>query len=257
MRYIINADDFGRNHNKTIAIDRAFRQGFIHRASLIMNMESMEEAVALAKDGNYTDRIGFHLNLTDGTPLTEPIKNTPVCNEKGEFCRCSNKRFQRKCCRRRVILAIRQECEAQMRLFREKGFTSDHVDSHRWCHCNLPVWLAIRPLFRKYGFRTVRTMKGHMLTYEAGKLRAYYALLQRFIRFTGVSFSESWAGVSEEFLNLVVPAAGRYKGVVEVYMHPDIIDGKVQDIEFNYKYEKRPLDEIVALLAASQSAESI
>ena len=248
MRIVINADDFGANHNKTAAIDWEIRYGLINRASLMMNMESTEEAVALAEAGQYMNCICFHLNLTDGIPLTDAIKHTDICNEDGSFGRRTNKRFQQKCFRKRDILAIRQECEAQMRLFREKGFTSDHVDSHRWCLCNLPVWFAIRPLLRKYGFRTTRSLKGHLLTHEKGKLRWYYLLLYRLIGCVDVSFSESWAGVTDEFLKQVAPAMDQYAEPVEVYVHPDIIDNTVTDIVFSYKWERRPLIEVATLL---------
>jgi predicted glycoside hydrolase/deacetylase ChbG (UPF0249 family) len=207
MNYIINADDFGRDHTKNTATDIGLREGLIHRASLMMNAEGTEEAVSMARTGGYMDRICFHLNLTDGYPMTEAVKGTPLCGDDGRFRKNSNTSIQKKCFNRKTIAAIREECEAQIRLFREKGFTSTHLDSHRWIMYNFPVWRAIRPLLPQYGFRDVRTMKGHLLSGSGTKLRPYYKLLQKAIGLSGIAWSEDWAGCSDEFLKQIQPEA--------------------------------------------------
>jgi len=69
MRYFINADDFGRNHERNIAIDTAFQRGLIHNASLIVNTpEADNEARNLAEEHGYAEHVFFHLNLVAGNP---------------------------------------------------------------------------------------------------------------------------------------------------------------------------------------------
>ena len=110
----MNADDFGRDSGRTEAIDICMRQGLLQRASLMVNMECTEEAAALAKSGAYMDRVCFHLNLTDGLPLTNAIRSTAICDSNGKIIRANQKTVQRRCFSRGAISAIRQECEAQM-----------------------------------------------------------------------------------------------------------------------------------------------
>ena len=161
MKYFIGADDFGWNANLNEAIDMALCKGWVQRASLMVNAYGFSEAVRLAKEHGYADRISFHLNLAEETPLTEEIKRTVFTYnaDKGKFCRMSNKGMQVRCMSHAVVKAIRTESEAQMRRFRDSGFTSTRIDSHRWCMFNLPVWHAIEPLLKQYGFTTPRARR--------------------------------------------------------------------------------------------------
>ena len=249
MKYVMNADDFGRDPARTAAIDACLRQGLIQRASLMVNMESTEEAAALAKAGSYMDRVCFHLNLTSGLPLTDAVRSTALCGKNGEFCRAKNKTVQCRCFSRKTIAAIRQECEAQMRKFRALGFSSTHMDSHLWCLCSFPVWLAVRPLMKRYGFRTVRTMKGHMYLTNSGKLSLYYRFLQFFIRCCGFKNPEVWSGCPDEFLKQGISAKKRADKAVEVYVHPNMIDGIPIDTVFSYQWERRPVAAEVEMLS--------
>lgn len=256
MKYLLNADDFGKTPSKTAAIDAGMRSGQIHRASLMMNMESTAEAVALAKAGNYMERVCFHLNLTEGEPLTEAIKHTDICDKSGSFHRISNKRMQKTCFSRRAISAIRQECVAQIQLFRSCGFTSVHLDSHLWCLCNVPVWFAIRPLLRKYGFRTLRSMDGHFLSASTGKLHSYFSFLKFLIGLSRMKWAEAWAGCMDEFQTQVVPNLKNYANQqIEIYVHPDIIEDTIMDRVFSYQWEKKPIAEIAQLLSPYESCK--
>src|SRR5258708_5597870 len=49
-RLIVNADDFGRSHSINQAVIRAHREGILTTASLMVNEEAFEEAVALARE---------------------------------------------------------------------------------------------------------------------------------------------------------------------------------------------------------------
>lgn len=258
MKYIMNADDFGRGSRRTEAIDACMRQGLIQRASLVVNMECSVLAAELAREGGYTDRVCFHLNLTTGVPLTDEIRHSPICYQSGSyFNRSDNEKIHARCLSREEISKIRVECEAQMRRFRELGFTSTHMDSHLWCMCNLPVWLAVRPLMKKYGFRTVRTMKGHMYLTNSGRPLLYFKLLQFLIRCHGIRFKEVWSGCPDEFLKCVVPAKKRSSKTYEVYVHPIPIDGVPTDFVFSYQWEKMPIAEEAALLESVGAVPAI
>ncbi len=244
MRYYVNADDFGKSHERNIAIDAAFQRGLIHTTSLIVNIpEADMEACHLAEEHGYGGRIFFHLNLMAGPPMTQEIKKTAFCNEKGEFCHASSKTVHFKCMAPNAIRAIRAECEAQMKRFRELGFTSPHIDSHEWCICSLPVWLAIRPLLEKYGFTETRNVQGRWLNTSRSIARPYYRML--FGRMlTRMRPYSDWAGPIGMLRNDLNRRRIPQDALVELYVHPYIVDGVLMDIAYLKKDKQIPLEDV-------------
>ncbi len=246
MQYFIHADDFGRRPESNAAIDEGVRLGLIQRATLMVNMEDTEEAVAMAERGGYRDRVCFHLNLSNGAPLTEPIRKTFFCGADGRFRSASLKTMIVKGMTPGAVGAIRQECEAQMRRFRDLGFPSSHMDAHFWCMCAGPVWRAARPLMEKYGFRTTRTMRGHQLDTAHGALRTYYASVFRSVGRT-LQCPEDRALLFREFKKNAVSGGFGENERIELYVHPRMVDGVCRDVR-NAKIteDQFPLSEIAA-----------
>ena len=116
---------------------------------------------------------------------------------------------------------IRNEAEAQMRRFREMGFTSKHLDSHDWILFNLPVWLAVKPLIGKYGFETTRVGCEAWMRRKSFFLWKYYQWMNKLIR-KNFRMMEAWSGglrtIQEEQTRIP-------EGRAEIIMHPDIVDG--------------------------------
>ena len=73
-RIIINADDFGYSISINKAILEAFKNNIISTTTLLANMPGFDDACEIAQRENLTDKIGIHFNLSEGEPLTEPIK---------------------------------------------------------------------------------------------------------------------------------------------------------------------------------------
>ena len=83
---IINADDFGWDKSCSEAILSAFESGYISTATMCVNGAYFEEAVSRVKDSPYRDQIGIHINLTEGRPLTDGIRENPLfCDTDGNF----------------------------------------------------------------------------------------------------------------------------------------------------------------------------
>ncbi|MCR5610601.1 MAG: ChbG/HpnK family deacetylase [Clostridiales bacterium] len=257
MRFFISADDFGYNHSINMATDEAFRKGWIQRASLMMNMEGTDEAVTLAREHGYMDKIAFHLNLTVWYPLTEEVKTTYICNSEGRFrYGVTNYQVHKYALSREVIAKIRKECEAQMIKFRAFGFTSEHIDAHRWIICNLPVFLAIWPLLRKYKFKTTRSLEGHYLNSIEGENRKYcrrvYSLIKLKLR-----VKESFSGCPSEFFENIENGKFKKNSRAEVYVHPDMVDGTCVDLFYNYSNDKKPIEEIAERASRSGNPISV
>lgn len=158
MSIIINADDFGKSEKVNQAILECFCKRYVDRTTLMVNMPYAEEAVQLAKENHFFDKVGLHLNLTDGKPLTEAIGRNPLfCDEKGQF----HAQFHRQLKYRLYmsdsdIRQIQEELIAQIQRYLGYGATLRHVDSHHHVHTDIPVLKALEPLLKKYEIKSIR-----------------------------------------------------------------------------------------------------
>src|SRR5574344_1268555 len=85
-KIIINADDFGYSHSVNEAIVECFKRRYITQTTIMTNMPFYDEAITYAKENNLMDKIGLHINLDEGFPLTDDIKrNRKFCNSNGEY----------------------------------------------------------------------------------------------------------------------------------------------------------------------------
>ena len=169
MGLIVNADDFGRSESVNRAIYEAFEQGRVNSTTLMANMPAAEEALELAKKGGFADRVGIHLNITEGMPISSGIRNNPlICGYDGSFNQAfyHNTKY-RLYMDRQSIDQIRDEFDAQIRRFLNLGFTVMHVDSHHHVHTNYPVFTALKELSAKYDFDYIRLSRN---LYKGGSL---------------------------------------------------------------------------------------
>lgn len=250
MRYFITADDFGANAPINDGINEGLVDGSFTIASIMMNMPGTDEAIALAKNNNYMDKIGFHLNLTAGVPLTEDMKKTRLCCSNGSFHRGAKSYLLKRFPSKGFILTIRKECEEQMRRYRDAGFKSKHIDSHMWIMYNASVYKAIEPLIEKYGFKTTRTPQGHVFSTESFVRTLYfkyiYSKYKKLLNIVG-----DWSGCPSEFEFAVQDGKFSDDCLVELYVHPSTYNGINEDRLFNYKHDRRPISEICEFAAKS------
>ena len=173
MQLLINADDFGCSESVNYAVDYCFKNQLIQRTSIMVNMEYFDEAVVLAKEGGYDDKVGLHLNLTEGRPLTELIKHTDFCSNgvfNGNAIRKQKNRFF---LNKRVKKAVRCEIEAQIEKYIAQGFNLLHIDSHQHVHTNPSIFYILLPLIKKYQFRTMRLSR-NIPKHDIGWIKRIY-----------------------------------------------------------------------------------
>lgn len=158
VRAIVNADDFGISENVNDAIRLCFDKRIISNTTLMVNMPYALEAVKIAKESGFEERVGLHLNLTAGTPLTSPIRGMHrFCDGRGEF----HADFHRHTSTRLSLTkeesrAVSEEIEAQIRRYLTFGLPEKHLDSHHHVHTDFSIWKELAPLLKKYDFRSVR-----------------------------------------------------------------------------------------------------
>ena len=150
---LVNADDYGLNEHCTKAIAQAFKEGLITDTTMMATGEYFNEAVELAKEQGFIDKIGIHLNLTEGEPLTEDIKECPRFVTDGRF----NKQYDRtKPLNKKEKTAIYLELTAQVEKIQNRGIQITHADSHHHIHTGIFVAPIAEKVCKEYRITKMR-----------------------------------------------------------------------------------------------------
>lgn len=179
IKAIVNADDFGLSENVNEAICMCFERGIITNTTIMVNMPYAADAVNLAKKKGFFNKVGLHLNLTAGVPLTGPIRSLPVfCDGNGRF----NADFHLST-KTRLMLSAREkralaeEIQAQIDRYLALGLVELHMDSHHHSHTDLSVWSVAEPILQRSGFKSVRLSRN---IFEEGSTTAFNSLYKKY-----------------------------------------------------------------------------
>lgn len=158
MKVIVNADDFGYHTNANRAIAECFTKGVVTNATAMVTMPDFGQGLALAQSQGFADRIGLHINLSVGIPLTDGIKRSRLfCDEEGVFNNAIRQnRFYRFWLPSNLKSLIADEIRAQMRLFIKYGLTQRHYDSHGQVGVYWPILPIVLECAKEFGFRSTR-----------------------------------------------------------------------------------------------------
>ena len=152
-KIIVNADDFGKSSEVNRAIVEAFDKKIISSSTLMANMPGFEEACELAHSHRLLGKIGVHLNLTEGYPLSDPIRQcSRFCNEAG-MLRSRTTRFRLS---KQERLAVETEIAAQLKACLDHGLRPTHLDSHHHVHTEWAIGAAAIAVARRYGIKAIR-----------------------------------------------------------------------------------------------------
>lgn len=209
---IINADDFGQTESCTLAIAKAFNENLISSTTACANGEYVEQAYKLACDNNFTDKIGIHINLTEGKPLTDGIKNDAFFCENGEF----HGRINRlKKPTKMQLFELKEEITAQVERLKEIGFNITHADSHHHIHTCLFFENTIKEVLFSYGINKIRLHR------NLGDIKFYKKIIKRLYnnKLHKQGFITTDKMGSMEDIKKYPEAASR--GVCEIMVHPD------------------------------------
>jgi hopanoid biosynthesis associated protein HpnK len=142
---IVNADDFGLTPGVNRGILRAFHDGIVTSASLLVTGSAFEEAVALARQNPELD-VGLHLTLVEEQGILGHEALPTLVDEMGRFPRTSGEFFRRALLGRIRWDEVEREVAAQIALFQETGLRLSHVNSHQHLHMFPPVFQIVRRL---------------------------------------------------------------------------------------------------------------
>lgn len=128
---VVNADDFGMSSGVNDAILKSFEMRWISTTTIMCNMPAFEEACEIAHQKKLVDRIGIHLNLTEGFPLSEKIKKMKkFCDSDGRMY----KSFKGHFFDFSESQAVYEEFEMQLKRLNSFGILPTHADSHHHSH---------------------------------------------------------------------------------------------------------------------------
>ncbi len=232
MKVILNADDYGYNRASNEGIRQSFKNGYITQASLMTNFgEITNEAVAIARDEGFDDRLGLHINLTAGVPLSDSMRVLSLFVRDGEFIPPYDKEYKSRIYKILPlhINAMRDEMRKQIEKYLSYELTMMHCDCHYSIQQDIPVWIALSPLLKEYGFKTFR---GLLYKVEYSKIYKFYTELVE-LSYSSFMGPRADIAVSARGFDKYSKMKDLSNSVVELYSHPTIRDGRLID---NYTY---------------------
>ena len=153
---VFNADDLGYSEWRDAGIFRAYHQGLVTAASLLVNGASAASAAKRAIEEGLD--IGVHLNLTEGVPLCDRSLISLLLDDNSKLryktafwksCETASPEFYEQ-----IIF----ETRAQLQEFRRLtgGISATHIDGHQHVHIAPGVASVLAPLFASEGILTTR-----------------------------------------------------------------------------------------------------
>lgn len=215
-KVIVNADDFGMSESVNRAILQSFDLGIISTTTIMCNMPGFMEACELAHQNKIIDRIGIHLNITEGLPLTEDIKNFPKFYSSGQMYKSFKGHFLNK----EESRVVYKEFQAQLNLCRKQGLIPTHADSHHHFHHFWGIGKVVKELAIANNILAVR------LRFNWGNIskqrKAYSEFYNLSLKFHGLAKTNYFCeirSVDKKLLNK--------KAAIEVMVHPCLNDKNV------------------------------
>jgi hopanoid biosynthesis associated protein HpnK len=144
---IVNADDLGLTPRINRGILRAFQDGIVTSASLLVTGSAFEEAVALARENPELD-VGLHLTLVEERAVLGREVLPTLVDESGRLPRTSGEFLRRVVLGRINLDEVEREIAAQIARFQKTGLRLSHLDSHQHLHMFPPVFQIVRRLTR-------------------------------------------------------------------------------------------------------------
>ncbi len=247
-KIIFNADAFGISKGVNQAVVKAYEQGLLNSASLMVNQKYTKEAVDLSENMPNL-KMGLHINLTNEQSCLSKNEIPLLVDKNGKFKNGFAKLLWLSVFKYKQLKEQAQkEIEAQIVQTQALHVSLDHVDSYRHVHMIPAIFAAVKELAEKYNIKRIRTVKEcGLLTAKCSKGFSYlfnggiikYCLLRFLDIINGYdscvySYTMLYDGrLSENCLHKVLIPQG-FKAV-EVMTHPGLpeIDKKYSEDVFD------------------------
>ncbi len=236
---IVNSDDFGISNSVNDAIQRAFEMGCISSTTMMASRPGFGDAVERANTSPILkNAIGLHMNLTEGAPLTEPIKKCPKFFADGQFAYNRQKALFSLSADEKKAVYI--EIKAQLQRLIDNHIVPTHLDSHHHVHTEFAIINVYLQVAREFGIRKVRLTKNIGKTSKAKAV--YKQLFNTYIRSRfGMTTTDVFCSANE-YADIINNQAFANKNI-EIMVHAMLNDkNEVVDIDkVNLEAKMHPL----------------
>jgi len=237
IRLIVNADDFGRSSGANRAIERAYKEGILTSASLMVNEHGAEGAAEIARR-NPQLAVGLHLVLVCGRSALKPSEIIGVVNQRFEFENSALRAGMKYYFNTDMRKYLQHEIDAQFREYRTLGLALDHVNGHLNFHMHPTVFDIFRKHYHDWGVTAMRLTRdpfmmnfrlawgrylyraSHAFIFNRLSAQAEPALNRRGIRHTKAVFGMLQNDrITEKYILRLLD--NLWPGDFELYCHPD------------------------------------
>lgn len=228
---IVNADDLGYRPHVTAGVVRALESGVANRATIMANMPDFEDACAVVRDRGLASRVGVHLVLTEGVPLSDELRREPrFCDGDGNF-RPRSQGWARLTFTTSERALVAREVAAQVARCRENGLPITHLDSHHHVHIEPSVGYVVVRLAPSIGIRSIRIARN--CGAGTGVRRSLYKSAYNLnLRLRGLAASRYFGGMDDLEYIRARWDSGASQGEFELMTHPVLRDdGVVIDVQ--------------------------
>ena len=225
IQFVINGDDFGMSSAVNQAILYAFQNRLISSSTMMANMPGYEEACALIETHNLRGRVGVHINLVEGVPLSAPIRECRrFCSDDGAFSGHLLKRALR--LSHSEERALHVEMSAQIEHCLDRGIVPTHLDSHHHYHTSWPIGTVLIQVARQYKIGAIRLNRncGPYRSSAKSIFRTIYNYRLRLNSLAGTDYFGNYGDFDR--------MCQKRQGIVEMVLHPRLnSENKVIDLE--------------------------
>ncbi|HEX4584786.1 MAG TPA: hopanoid biosynthesis-associated protein HpnK [Burkholderiaceae bacterium] len=156
MRHlIVTADDFGLDLAINEAVERAYTEGVLTAASLMVGQPAADDAVQRARRLPGL-RVGLHVTLTGARPVLAPQQLPDLVDEQGRLPGNLARLGWRLACSACARRQAEQEIHAQFQAFADTGLALDHANAHQHYHMHPFVLDRMLHIGARFGLRAVR-----------------------------------------------------------------------------------------------------
>lgn len=234
-KLILTADDFGLHESINSAVELAHKNGVLTSASIVVNGDAFDHAVAIAKR-NKSLGVGIHLTLNGEKPVSPIEKIYSIVDKNGKLFEDHNK-FCMDILKRKINLNhIAIECKAQIDKFLQSGLQLTHIDSHRHLHLFPPIFSVLRTILKEYNINKIRWLNIPFFDYYKISLKevVFLILLQytKYVKRTGYKHPDWFVGffksgrIDKYYLKEVL-----FKlkpGITEINFHPGLDNSHIK-----------------------------
>ena len=173
-KILIIADDLGIDSLTNERITDCYEKGLISSTSVMVTMPGFEEAVQWYKRQSLEPKLGIHLDLDGGKPVSDAFRT--AYGDKKLFYPGGRLTADRK-----YLEILEQELDAQIQKLINSGIALHHIDSHHHKHTNWPVAKIVVRLAKKFGGVRIR-VAGNVLYPSAFHKQVYRSLLNNYFK---------------------------------------------------------------------------